>query len=391
MSSVPTPLPAGLPSTGEILSRAALLSDRLAACAAAEPDRAFPEQEFRWIANEGWLALPLSQDLGGWGLGNEPGVTLALLQVLKHVGRGSLPVGRIYEGHVNALQLVQRFGAPDRAARWAADARNDGRIFGVWNAEPGGGAGIRFERVADGRWRLLGSKHFASGLGRVTRPIITGRLPDGGWQMCIVPMESAGAREDLSWWKPLGMEATASGAVDFTGVELDESDLLGGPDDYYRDPWFNGGAIRFVAVHLGGAEAIHDAVRAYAREFNQQDQPPQRTRLASMAMAVESGNLWLRGAAAAAEAPGADIPAVIAYAGMARMAVETICLDVLREAQRCVGARGLLRPWPFERLVRDLTMYLRQPAPDAIIERIGRQVLENASPAFAQWPGADHP
>lgn len=386
MSTVQTSILAHPPEIADILHRAALLSDRLAACAAAAPDRAFPDQEFSWIAHEGWLALPLARDLGGWGLGNEPGVTLPLLQVLKHVGRGSLPAGRIYEGHVNALQLVQRFGAPDRVARWAADARDRRRVFGVWNAEPGDGGGVRFEPLAGGRWRLEGSKHFASGLGRVTRPIVTGRRADGGWQMAIVPMESAGAREDLSWWKPLGMEATASGAVDFTGVELGPEDLLGEPDDYYRDPWFNGGAIRFVAVHLGGAEAIYDAVRAYAREFNQQDHPPQRARLAAMTMAVQSGDLWLRGAAAAAEAPGAEIAAVIAYAGMARMAVETICLDVLREAQRCVGARGLLRPWPFERLVRDLTMYLRQPAPDAIIERIGRHALESPLPAHSQWP-----
>ena len=45
-------------------------------------------------------------------------------------------------------------------------------------------------------------------------------------------------------------------------------------------------------------------------------------------------------------------------------------------SERCVGARGLLQPEPFERLHRDLTHYLRQPAPDAVLADVGRFVLD---------------
>ena len=53
-----------------------------------------------------------------------------------------------------------------------------------------------------------------------------------------------------------------------------------------------------------------------------------------------------------------------------------------------VGARGMMRPYPFGRMVRDLTMYLRQPAPDAVIERIGRHVLDDTAGrrCGAMWP-----
>ena len=92
-----------------------------------------------------------------------------------------------------------------------------------------------------------------------------------------------------------------------------------------------------------------------------------------MAIAIESGNLWLRGAAdqVAAYAPvfGGDstIPhpqaeQLVAYANMARTAIEQICIDVMQLCQRSVGTRGLLPPNPMERIIRDLTIYLRQPA-----------------------------
>jgi hypothetical protein len=58
---------------------------------------------------------------------------------------------------------------------------------------------------------------------------------------------------------------------------------------------------------------------------------------------------------------------------------------VLQLAERCVGARGLLQPEPFERLHRDLTHYLRQPAPDAAVADAGRYVLQHITPAYQLW------
>ena len=45
-----------------------------------------------------------------------------------------------------------------------------------------------------------------------------------------------------------------------------------------------------------------------------------------------------------------------------------------------------MRPFPFPRLVRDLSMYIRQPAADIVTERIGRYALEDPRPAHAMWP-----
>ena len=44
--------------------------------------------------------------------------------------------------------------------------------------------------------------------------------------------------------------------------------------------------------------------------------------------------------------------------------VDEVSPALLEACERAVGARGLPEPWPFSRLIRDLRMYLRQPAPD---------------------------
>jgi alkylation response protein AidB-like acyl-CoA dehydrogenase len=369
-----------------------------AACAetaaALDASGALPGRELQLLAEAGLLAAPLRRELGGLGLGTEPGGTLALLAVLREIGRGNLSVGRIYEGHVNALQLIQTFGSKQQIQAVADDLMNRQTLFGIWNSEAEDG--VRLHPLSDGRHRLEGAKTFASGAGCVNRPLITGALPDGGWQLCLLSLDQADGRIDSSWWQPLGMRASGSARIDLTGIEIGPSAQIGEPGDYHQQPWLTAGAIRFAAVQVGGADALLDATRDYLRRLDRTEDPYQRARLGEMAVAVESGALWLRSAAAAVEAcprwfdpeasaVGDEIEALVAYANLVRSAAERLCLDLLEQTERAVGARGLLRPWPFERLIRDLRHYLRQPAPDAALAQAGAFVLGQAASFGSLW------
>ena len=378
-----------------LLDKAKAIS-RFAADRAAKLDKqgVFPAEEFEQIAKAGLLAAPLSRRLGGLGLGFEVGHTRELLQLLTEVGRGNLAIGRVYEGHVNALQLIQTFGTPQQIENYAADARDRQRIFGVWNAESADG--VKLVPLAHGRYRLEGCKTFASGCGYVDRPFASGALPDGSWQMCIVPMEKVKTTVDPDWWQPSGMRATVSYKVDFTGVEIGAEDLIGKPGDYFRQPWLSGGVIRFAAVQLGGAEALFNATRQYLQERNRTTHPHQQERLGKMAMAIESGNLWLQSAARLVDEyapifggypdlPNEQAPKLVAYANMVRTAIEQVCMDTIGLSERSIGTLGLLPPQPMERLVRDLTLYLRQPAYDAAITNIGQYALSQTEPASELW------
>lgn len=382
-------------SIAEVLARASEIADYCAANAAAiDRNGAFPVQEFELMTQAGLLAVALQPELGGLGLGIDSSLTWETLQLLKHIGRGNLAVGRIYEGHINALQLIQTFGTKEQIAAYASDARDRHKIFGVWNAEAADG--VKVFPIENGKYLLQGCKTFASGCGYVERPFVNGVLPDGSWQMCIVPMDEVATVSDPTWWQPSGMRATASFKVDFSGVELESGALIGQPGDYYRQPWLTAGVIRFAAVQLGAAEALFDETRRYLNQLGRTLDPYQQARLGQMAIALESGNLWLRGAAelVAAYAPRfggyPDIAndradELVAYANMVRTAIEQICMDMMQVCERCVGTRGLLPPNPIERIIRDLTLYLRQPAFDAAIANVGQYVLSESVPASSLW------
>ncbi|MGI4733751.1 MAG: acyl-CoA dehydrogenase family protein [Janthinobacterium lividum] len=380
-------------SPAAAVAAAAKLAPRLLAQATHTDEvGGFPDQEFTWLREAGLLTAALPVALGGAGLG-ESAATLALLQVLYHVGRGNLAVGRLFEGHVNALLLLRRFGTAAQQAEFAADAR-DGHVFGVWNTE-NPAKGVRLEALAGGRYRLHGAKTFASGAGHITRPVLTGALPKSqGWQMLVLPADDQRPVLDRSFWRPLGMRATASFIASVERLEIGPSCLLGRPNDYYQQPWFGGGAARFAAVQLGGAAAVLDETRRFLRQLGRTDDPYQRQRLGEMLLMHETGQLWLQGAAAHAVLPAepstAALPpptdAITTYANLMRAATEDICLRTLQLAERSVGARGLLQPEPFERLHRDLTHYLRQPAPDATLADGGRFALGSDKPSFELWP-----
>ena len=75
----------------------------------------FPTQSFADLAAAGLLTAALPTAFGGAGL-DASAATLPLLRVLQHVGRGNLAVGRVYDGHLNALLLIQQLGSAAQVA-----------------------------------------------------------------------------------------------------------------------------------------------------------------------------------------------------------------------------------------------------------------------------------
>ncbi len=306
------------------------------------------------------------------------------LDLLYEVGRGSLPLGRIFEGHVNALELIARFADGEQKERWYADAAA-GELFGVWNTEAGDG--LRVKPTDDPKaYRLEGAKTFCSGAEDVTRPIISGQRWDAeratGWQMLVYPMQRLpGNRVDASFWSPLGMQASASHRVDFDGLPVADVDLLGEPNDYHRQPHFSGGAVRFAAVQLGGAQALYEHTRALLVSMRRERDPYQCHRLGRMEIAVQSGRNWMAMATQRALPAWHEPGEVIHFANMMRTATLDLCTEILDLCEQAVGARGFLAPKPIQRIYSDLRMYLRQPAPDNALAAVGHYASSAANPA----------
>ena len=340
---------------------------------------AAPKREIERCAEIGLLTAPLPVDEGGLGLGVEPGSHGTLMQVLAAVGGADLALGRIYEGHVNGLLLVQRYGSAEQVKRLAADVRK-GMISGVWNT----GKPELLKLMADGEgFRFEGEKNFATGAAFVQRPIVTAEIEGRGWQMCLLRMDELATSIDRSFWHPMGMESSESYGVDFTGGRLRREDLIGGPGDFYCDPMFRGGAARFAAVQAGAVMRLHAMFAEWLDEMRRGDDPYQVARLGEVAISAQEAAMWVEKAAAVSEesfyrTDKAHVERMIECANMMRVAIERIGTSVMQRVTAGVGAHGLLQPARFERVIRDLTMYLRQPAPDATLAAIGRSSLDKS-------------
>ncbi len=57
--------------------------------------------------------------------------TAELLQLFKKAGSANLSVGRIYEGHINALQLIYLYGNALQKQHWFREADQEQKLFGV--------------------------------------------------------------------------------------------------------------------------------------------------------------------------------------------------------------------------------------------------------------------
>jgi alkylation response protein AidB-like acyl-CoA dehydrogenase len=348
--------------------------EAFARAGAYDEDGAYPAADVTALHESGLLTAILPVNYGGTGL-----LGLSLSEVLRSIGSGSLPLGRLFEGHANAVELVLRYGDHQRVELVAEEARA-GKMFGVWNTDDSNGLRLIHRH---GRSWLEGRKVLASGAGYIERPLVTA-TDENGRRLMVLPKLNASERADLSAWKAHGMRASATGAVDFTGVEIRPVEIVGREGDYERQPWFSAGAWRFAAVHLGGMERLFDLLRRHLQETNRGQDPHQAARMGGAAMAIETARLWVTQAATIAEAPlGSSAPEqLVAYVNLARLAVEAAALDLMQLVQRSVGLQAFLRPNPIERISRDLATYLRQPGPDRALTDAAAWIL--AQPAGVQ-------
>ena len=345
------------------------IAGRAADADRGDRDLARDVDELRWA---GWLGAVLPERAGGSALGQGTRSLPALVRALRALGRANLSVARLFEGHVNAAKLVALYGngAANAAMRKAVAS---GALMGVWGAE--GDPALRMN--ADGT--LSGTKRFASGLGLVDLAVVS--LADERGIRLLLCRTDDPERTDASGWSVSGMRATASGTFRFDG--LAPVTELGEPGDYVREPHFEGGTWRYCAAHLGGAEALMAETRRMLVRSKRADDPHQADRIAHMAMACETARLWIESAAHRVEGEPADRDGAAAYALLAREATERACLEVIDLAERALGMAAHAETLPIARMRRDLSMFLRQAAPDAKRMRAAALLVERDTRAEA--------
>ena len=332
----------------------------------------YPTASITELSRAGTLRAVLPRSVGGCGIGLDEGTADDLRIMLTRVGRASLTVGRLFEGHVNAVRLSETYGS-DASRMLLATEIAAGFHSGVWNAE--GDEGLHAEQVSRG-WRLHGSKVYCSGASAIRRPIVTAKANDQPL-MFMPDMTSDGIAVDLSVWRAAGMRGTATGTVVFDAVFVSNDEVIGQPGDYYRSPLFLSGAWRVLAVQFGGIQAIMSAHAAALRANGRAADPVFRARFADAAGSAEAARLLVNEAATRAEIAGCGADAIDAYVSLARSSFEGLALTVIDAAQRNVGLSTFVAPNPLDRMLRDLETYLRQPFVDGSRDHAAQWLLSH--------------
>ncbi|VXC99578.1 acyl-CoA dehydrogenase [Sphingomonas sp. 8AM] len=293
----------------------------------------------------------------------DPRALLQLLRVLYATGRVDLPLGRLFEGHVDAVQIVRRYGTPRQ--RDAVDAIvAAGGALGVWNADLAGEP----LRLADAG--LDGGKSFASGAGILSHALVSVDAA-GERQLLLLDLARTAPVIDRTFWRVTGMQRSETHVVRWHEAPVSDDDVIGASGDYAREPWFSGGALRFAAVQAGGIAALLDHTTAHLVAAGRADDPHQKGRLAALYQMTEAAAGAIRTAAAGwFGEPAARLPLVAA----ARAAVYAAGGQAIELAEQAVGVQSLFADHPLAAVITDLSVYLRQPSPDAQRMQVGAAV-----------------
>ncbi|MEA2373071.1 MAG: hypothetical protein QOH12_3465 [Solirubrobacteraceae bacterium] len=322
---------------------------------APELDRApaFPTAAFAALGRAGLLAggLPYAEEL----------------RLVRTVARADGSVGRILDGHLNA---VERLRLLDPRADDLPQIESGRLWLGLWGADPLAGEGDpAIVAGRPGHWHLTGSKVFCSGAGGVHRAAVLARGPGPDPARWLVYVDlSDGVQVDRTWFRGFGMRASESHRVTFDQARI--LAVLGDPGELSRDPWFSRDAIRTAATWAGMADT---ALNGALQSLRARPRPGDLEALAAgrMLTAHKTIDLWM--AAAAAET---DPDALTELSVHLRDAVSLAATTILDEAARACGSRPFALGSSLDRARRDLQLLLLQHRLDPLVARRGLNALE---------------
>jgi alkylation response protein AidB-like acyl-CoA dehydrogenase len=379
------------PQRRELIGRIGALARERFAPRADHYDRTatFPAADFEDLFQAGLNAPTIPAEHGGLDLGPLRGDAFTLWMMTKELAKADLSLARCWEGHANSLLLLDALASDEQRRRWFAGVVERGETWVVWSGEPQArapGEAVRFGttlEAVDGGWVVDGTKVFATSAGgaRWAILLVNSAGPGGARHttspetllMLACDLSDPAVEVDGSWWDPIGMRATVSHLVRFRRTFIPDANRIGGPGQYLADNWQTAFAPHYAASFLGAAEGAYDYALGYLTTQGKTGDPYVQQRVARMSLHLETGHLWLRHVAGLWDS-GRRPEAQIAGSRV-RHVVEHLAQDTVENAIRACGARALIRPSPIERILRDLSFYIRHDNDDQVLATIGRAVL----------------
>jgi alkylation response protein AidB-like acyl-CoA dehydrogenase len=329
-----------------------------------ERERRFPIDIVRRIGELGWLGIPIPEAEGGAGLD-----TLAYAVAIEEIGRVWGSLGLIVAAHTSlGCGPLHLAGSHEQKQRYLVPMASGKVIGGYGLTEPGAGSDsggtrttARLEAGPDGgSWVIDGGKRFITNAGQAGTYIVTARTGErdaGSPEISafIVPADtpgfSVGRLEDK-----LGLHASATGELVFTGARVPAANLLGDRGDGFRMflRILDGGRISIGALAVGLAQAALDASIPYAQTREQFGRPIGTFQgvafmVADMATEIEAARqlVWR---AAWLKDQGRDYGTA---AAQAKLFASEVSSRATNSAIQIHGGYGYVTEYPVERYFRD--------------------------------------
>jgi alkylation response protein AidB-like acyl-CoA dehydrogenase len=375
------------PSDTDIVQRAERLTREHIAPRAGEYDvaAANPLESWRVLWREGLLAGTIPTSHGGLGLDMPTYVA-----IIRTVARGCANTAMTVHMHSTVMRFIDAVGTPGQKRRYFDEVVRHGRLFGSWGSEPAVSLSrtLLMETVIrrdDTGYVIDGIKHFCTMALGASHYMIWCAL-DGGTdmakslQLALVPADAPGIATDGKW-DTLGMRATFSPSVTFTGVRVPVDGLLGDPGASLRCGVIESFALGYAAVYLGIAESALAFAMDYAKKRVVKPEniavamdPTVQRHVGELAAHLDAVALVVTDSAARWDA--ADVVDRGPLANRAKYLATEVGLQVTSKAIQVVGGRGAYKDYPVERAFRDLrTCTLMPPTVDRMLEAIGKSAL----------------
>jgi alkylation response protein AidB-like acyl-CoA dehydrogenase len=322
----------------------------------------FPLEVVKKLGELGYLGAIFPEEYGGAGLGY---IEYAI--IIEELSRVDGSVGIIVAAHTSLCSNhLYKAGTEEQKQKYLSKLTT-GEWIGCWSlTEPEAGsdaAGTRTTAVRDGdHWILNGAKTFTTNAHYADVCIAMAVTDRAGAQHGIsafilekgVKGFRAGKKENK-----LGLRASATGEVIFSGCRLAESQLLGKRGEGFIDSLktLDGGRVSIAALSIGMAQGAYDAALKYAKIRKQFGRPISefqaiQHKLVDMATALDASRLLTYRAARMID----QGQRVTRESAMAKLFASEAAVQIANEAVQIHGGYGFIKDYPVEKFYRDVKL-----------------------------------
>ena len=337
----------------EVIAKRAIEIDR---------EQIFPTDIFDQLAELGFLGLPISEEMGGAGVGYF-GYCLALEEVAKVCGSTALGI----EAHISlCTYLIDTFGSLEQRKKYVP-ALASGKALGAFAlTEPGAGSDAgssKTKAVRDGDVYLIsGRKAFITNANYAKIFVVTARTDTAsergtkGISAFIVERDTEGLVIEKGEEK-LGMRGSDWANLAFDDMRVPVENRIGEEGEGFGIfmKTLDAGRIAIAALALGLAEGAYEKALAYAKERIAFGKPLAKQqavafKLAEMATRIEaSKHLVYHGC----RLKDQGNESYVRQAAMAKIVASECASYCADEAIQILGGYGYTREYEVERIYRD--------------------------------------